>query len=179
MFAKVVDLYRSTGRKPVVDGAFSYEGAYDKGLADKLEALKELPQHFGRFLEVETSPEKGCSFTFKLPSNEHGKFFPDIKTLLAGSTSINKGVFPENIYIVDLNWMYSDKNAPEPIANLKKVCRLVHLLSELAIGVDRETNRAFFNLFFALPQDGVKPPRTFLIATKVTPEMAVLALMEN
>lgn len=60
MFAKVVDLYRSTGRKPVVDGAFSYEGAYDKGLADKLEALKELPQHFGRFLEVETSPEKGA-----------------------------------------------------------------------------------------------------------------------
>ncbi|MFU4849145.1 hypothetical protein ACM7Z2_16885 [Pseudomonas aeruginosa] len=176
MFAKVVDLYRSTGRKPVVDGAFSYEGGYDKCLADKLEALKELPQHFGRFLEVETSPEKGCSFTFKLPSNEYGKFFPDIKTLLAGSTSINKGVFPENIYIVDLNWMFSEKNAPEPIANLKKVCRLVHLLSELAIGVDRETNRAFFNLFFALPQDGVKPPRTFLIATKVTPEMAEVRL---
>lgn len=176
MFAKIVDLYRSTGRKPVVDGAFSYEGGYDKGLADKLEALKELPQHFGRFLEVETSPERGCSFTFKLPSNEYGKFFPDIKTLLAGSTSINKGVFPENIYIVDLNWMFSEKNAPEPIANLKKVCRLVHLLSELAIGVDRETNRAFFNLFFALPQDGVKPPRTFLIATKVTPEMAEVRL---
>ncbi|ORL59202.1 hypothetical protein IPC442_16725 [Pseudomonas aeruginosa] len=72
--------------------------------------------------------------------------------------------------------MFSEKNAPEPIANLKKVCRLVHLLSELAIGVDRETNRAFFNLFFALPQDGVKPPRTFLIATKVTPEMAEVRL---
>lgn len=32
MFAKIVDLYRSTGRKPVVDGAFSYEGDTTKAL---------------------------------------------------------------------------------------------------------------------------------------------------
>jgi hypothetical protein len=37
----------------------------------------------------------------------------------------------------------------------------------LAIGVDKDSNPDGYNLFFALPPDGTKPPRTFLLHTQV------------
>lgn len=171
MFSQIVCLYRNAGRPELIDGSFSYEGGYDKVLARIIETCKGLPQHYGRFLDVKCSEQDGCSFTFKLPSSEHGKFFADVPALVNGSTSMNKGVFPSNVYVVDIDWSDSDTEERDCIVSLRRVCRLVHLLAELAIGVDRETNRGFFNLFFALPQDGVKPPRSFLISTKITSDM--------
>lgn len=75
MFAKVVDLYRSTGRKPILDGAFSYEGSYDKSLADKLEALKELPQHFGRFWKWRPRLKKVAHLRLSYPLMSTVNFF--------------------------------------------------------------------------------------------------------
>ncbi|HGM6869310.1 TPA: hypothetical protein ACKQD4_006070 [Pseudomonas aeruginosa] len=171
MFSQVVCLYRCAGRPEILGGSFSYKGRYDEVLARVVEDCKELPPHYGRFLDVNCSEQDGCSFTFKLPSSEHGKFFADVPALVNGGTSMNKGVFPSNVYVVDIDWADSDTDERDCIASLRKICRLVHLLTELAIGVDRETNRGFFNLFFALPQDGVKPPRSFLISTKITSDM--------
>jgi hypothetical protein len=171
MFSQVINLYRQIGRPIISEGSFSYKGGYDGALARVIEGCRELPPHYGRFLDVNCSEQEECSFTFKLPSSEHGKFFADVPAMVNGSTSINKGVFPSNVYIMDIDWADTDTDERDCITSLKKICRLVHLLTELAIGVDRETNRGFYNLFFALPQDGVKPPLSFLISTKVTSDM--------
>lgn len=170
MFPRVVNLFRLAGRPKISDGTFSYEGLCSPELADSIVECRALAHFYGGLIEDYLEGDH-CSFTFKLPSNEHGKFYENISSFLNAGSSVNKGEFPSNFYIVDIDWVDSDNEEPVVITNLRSVCRLVHLLTFLAVGVDRETNRSFFNLFFALPQDGIKPPRSFLVATKVSAEM--------
>lgn len=54
----------------------------------------------------------------------------------------------------------------------------------LAIGVDKDSSPDTYNLFFALPPDGAKPPRTFLLPTTVDDhvighELRHLSLLEE
>ncbi|WP_241197708.1 hypothetical protein [Pseudomonas chlororaphis] len=97
---------------------------------------------------------------FRLPSNESGRFYSSVSEL-ARAGSLGKGQFPKNIYVVDLGWADFDDNDPDAIKALKQVCRLIELLALLAIGVDKDSSADSYNLFFALPPDGAKPPRTF------------------
>lgn len=182
MFSYVVTLYRAIGTPPIEGGVISYEGVSTPEIVAALRLCDDLPGAFGRFQHL-SEDEDAIDIDFRLPSNESGRFYSTVSEL-ARSGSLGKGQFPKNIYVVDLGWADFDDNDPGAIKDLKQVCRLIELLSQLAIGVDKDSSVDSYNLFFALPPDGAKPPRTFLLPTQVDDkilghELRHLSLLEE
>ncbi len=165
MFSNVVTLYRAMGSPLIEGGVASYEGASTPVVTAALQSCKDLQPAFGK-IQYQEEHNGVLEIEFRLPSNEFGRFYTSVSEL-ARTGSLGKGVFPKNIYVVDLDWADFDGNDPEPIKELKRICRLIELLTMLAIGVDKESSPDVYNLFFALPPDGSKPPRTFLLPTLV------------
>lgn len=165
MFANVVALYRAMGTPPIEEGVASFEGESTPAIAVALQGCRDLQPVFGK-IQHQAENDGVTEIELRLPSNELGRFYSNVIEL-ACTGSLGKGQFPKNIYVVDLDWADIDPDEPSPIKELKRICRLVELLSMLAIGVDRDSSPDSFNLFFALPPDGAKPPRTFLLPTKV------------
>ena len=56
---------------------------------------------------------------------------------------------------------------PDSVKKLKQVCKLIEYLASLADGVDKKSSPGTYNLFFALPPDDKKLPKTFLIQTQL------------
>lgn len=166
MFSHVVALYRALGAPTIDDGVVSYEGAPSAEIISALRMCDELPAAFGKFEHL--SDEAGSlEIEFRLPSNESGHFYSSLAEFVGRNGSLGKGQFPSNVYITELRWADSDDIDPPEIKSLKRVCRLIELLALLAIGVDKDSSPDGYNLFFALPPDGAKPPRTFLLPTQV------------
>lgn len=166
MFANVVALYRALGAPTIEEGIISYEGAPTADIISALRKCDELPAAYGKFehLSEETN---SLEIEFRLPSNESGRFYTSLGEFVARNGSLGKGQFPSNVYIIELCWADSDELEPTEIKSLRRVCRLIELLALLAIGVDKDSSLDGYNLFFALPPDGAKPPRTFLLPTQV------------
>ncbi|WLH89669.1 hypothetical protein PSH87_24365 [Pseudomonas sp. FP453] len=166
MFSHVVALYRALGAPVIEDGIVSYEGAPTDDIISTLRQCDGLPAAYGKFehLSVETD---AVEIEFRLPSNESGRFYSSLGEFVARNGSLGKGHFPSNVYIIELCWSDSDEIDPPEIKSLRRVCRLIELLALLAIGVDKDSSPDGYNLFFALPPDGAKPPRTFLLPTQV------------
>lgn len=182
MFSHVVTLYRAIGTPPIEGGVISYEGVSTPEIVAALRLCDDLPAAFGRFQHL-SEDDDAVDIDFRLPSNESGRFYSSVSEL-ARAGSLGKGQFPKNIYVVDLGWADFDDNDPDAIKALKQVCRLIELLALLAIGVDKDTSADSYNLFFALPPDGAKPPRTFLLPTQVDDkvlghELRHLSLLEE
>ncbi|MBH3448164.1 hypothetical protein I5S84_04785 [Pseudomonas putida] len=166
MFSNVVALYRAMGAPAIEDGVVSYEGLPTADITAALHACKDLQPEFGKIQHHEVVENDAVQIEFRLPTNEFGRFYASVSEL-ARSGSLGKGRFPQNVYVVDLGWADFDASEPIQITELRRVCRLIELLALLAIGVDKESSPDTYNLFFALPPDGVKPPRTFLLPTQV------------
>lgn len=169
MFSDVVALYRAMGSPLIEDGVASYEGPSTPAVIAALQSCKDLQPAFGK-IQHQDEHDGVLEIEFRLPSNEFGRFYATVSEL-ARSGSLGKGLFPRNIYVIDLAWADFDDNEPEPIKELKRICRLIELLAMLAIGVDKESSPDSYNLFFALPPDGAKPPRTFLLPTQVDDQL--------
>lgn len=165
MFSNVVALYRAMGAPIIEDGVVSYEGESTPAISSALQNCRDLQPEFGKF-QHQSENNDFIEIEFRLPTNEFGRFYATVSEL-ARAASLGKGQFPKNIYVVELGWADIDTDEPAPIIELKRICRLVELLSMLAIGVDKDSSPDYFNLFFALPPDGAKPPRTFLLPTQV------------
>jgi hypothetical protein len=165
MFSNVVALYRAMGSPPIEGGVICYEGESTADITAALLLCRELPAEFGRF-QLQSESDGATEIEFRLPTNEFGRFYSSVSEL-ARMGSLGKGQFPKNVYVVELNWADFDEIEPAQIKELKRVCRLIELLALLAIGVDKDSSPETYNLFFALPPDGAKPPRTFLLPTKV------------
>jgi len=165
-------LYRAIPHPVVEDGVLFFNGVPCAELVAAADMCKALGSAYGKFDHYEYSTEK-LEFEFRLPKNEHGRFFDTVDDLIRSSSSISKGVFPKNIFIIDQGWSDSDSKDTSAIAALRRICRLVELLSVLAVGVDRESNPDCYNLFFALPPDGSKPPRSFLLPTLVDSKVLI------
>jgi hypothetical protein len=165
MFSNVVALYRALGTPPIEGGIISYEGGCTAEITAALLLCKDLPAEFGRF-QLKSESEGAIEVEFRLPTNEFGRFYNSVNEL-ACMGSLGKGQFPKNVYVVELSWADFDDVEPTQITELKRVCRLIDLLALLAIGVDKDSSPETYNLFFALPPDGAKPPRTFLLPTRV------------
>jgi hypothetical protein len=166
MFAHVVALYRALGAPNIKDGVVSYEGAPTDDIISALRKCDGLPAAYGKF-EYLSEETDIVEIEFRLPSNESGRFYISLAEFIARNGSLGKGHFPSNVYIIELSWSDSDEVEPLEIKNLRRVCRLIELLALLAIGVDKDSSPDCYNLFFALPPDGGKPPRTFLLPTQV------------
>ncbi|MNF48311.1 hypothetical protein D3C84_295450 [compost metagenome] len=169
MFSSVVALYRAIGAPTVEDGVISYEGAPSSEIVAALRMCAGLPAAFGRFQHL-LEEDDVVEIEFRLPSNESGRFYSSANEL-ARRGSLGKGQFPRNIYVIDLDWADCDDTEPAAIKELRQICRLIELLALLAIGVDKDSSPDYYNLFFALPPDGAKPPRTFLLPTQVDDQM--------
>ncbi|KPA89333.1 hypothetical protein PF66_04185 [Pseudomonas asplenii] len=166
MFSHVVALYRSVGTPEIRHGIFSYEGPANAIIRTALSDCSKLTAAYGS-LELYRLEGNELEFEFHLPGNENGRFYSGLKEFVQRNGALGKGRFPSNVYIHELAWADCDDVTPPPIQALKQVCRLVELLTQLAVGVDRESDPDAYNLFFALPPDGEKPPRTFLLSTRV------------
>lgn len=166
MFSHVVALYRALGAPTIEDGVVSYEGAPTADIQAALRKCDGLPAAFGKFEHLFEEADT-LEIEFRLPSNESGHFYSSLAEFVARSGSLGKGQFPSNVYITELRWADSDDIEPTEIKSLRRVCRLIELLALLAIGVDKDSSPDAYNLFFALPPDGAKPPRTFLLPTQV------------
>lgn len=171
MFALVVGLYRAVGKPEIRDGMFSYQGPATTAIQAALDACSKLPAAYGS-LEQADDEQGELDFDFRLPGNENGRFYPDVREFVQRNGSLGKGRFPRNVYIQKLEWADCDGTLPPSIQQLIRLCRLIELLAQLAVGVDRESDPDGFNLFFAMPPDGDKPPRTFLLATRVEASLA-------
>ncbi|MDF3933689.1 hypothetical protein [Pseudomonas citronellolis] len=166
MFSHVVDLYRALGSPTIEEGVIRYEALPTPEITGALQMCDDLPAAYGKF--EHRSEESGIlDIEFRLPSNESGRFYNTLGEFVARNGSLGKGRFPSNVYIVELGWADCDDVEPPEIKSLKRVCRLIELLALLAIGVDKDSSPDSYNLFFALPPDGAKPPRTFLLPTQV------------
>ncbi|AKF52770.1 hypothetical protein PsyrH_20185 [Pseudomonas syringae pv. syringae HS191] len=183
MFSCVVALYRAMGAPAIEGNVVSYHGSPTPDINASLEACKGLQPAFGKIQHNEIDECGVLELELRLPSNELGRFYITVEDL-ARSGSLSKGQFPKNIYIVELDWADFESGIPIAIKKLKRVCRLVELLTLLAVGVDKESSPYTYNLFFALPPDGPKPPKTFLLATQVNEhvlehELRHLSLLEE
>lgn len=166
MFFNVVALYRAMGAPTIEGGVVSYEGLLTTDIAAALQACKDLQPEFGKIQHHEIVEGGAVEIELRLPTNESGRFYANVSDL-ARNGSLGKGQFPHNVYVVDLGWADFDASEPTQIKELRRVCRLIELLVLLAIGVDKDSSPDTYNLFFALPPDGAKPPRTFLLPTQV------------
>lgn len=166
MFSNVVALYRTLGAPTIEDGVIRYEGRPTPDIIGALRMCDDLPAAYGKFEHCSEEADS-LDIEFRLPSNESGRFYANLGEFVAGNGSLGKGQFPSNVYIVELSWADSDDTEPSAIKALRRVCRMIELLALLAIGVDKDSSPDGYNLFFALPPDGAKPPRTFLLPTQV------------
>lgn len=166
MFAHVVALYRALGTPTIKEGVISYDGQPTPEIIAALRMCDDLPAAYGKF-EYRSAEADTLEIEFRVPSNESGRFYTSLSEFVSRNGSLGKGHFPSNVYIIELSWADCDDTQPPAIKALRQVCRLIELLSMLAIGVDKDSSPDGYNLFFALPPDGAKPPRTFLLPTQV------------
>lgn len=166
MFAHVVALYRALGAPAIQEGVISYNGQPTAEIIEALRMCNNLSAAYGKF-EHRSVEADALEIEFRVPSNESGRFYTNVSEFVARNGSLGKGQFPSNVYIIELGWADCDDAEPPTIKALRKICRLIELLSLLAIGVDKDSSPDGYNLFFALPPDGAKPPRTFLLPTQV------------
>lgn len=166
MFSHVVALYRALGSPAIEEGIIHYEGPPTPEIINALRMCDSLSAAYGK-LEHNSEEAGVLDIEFRLPSNELGQFYSTMGEFVVRNGSLGKGRFPSNVYIVELGWADCDEAEPSAIKSLRRVCRLIELLALLAIGVDKDSSPDGYNLFFALPPDGAKPPRTFLLPTQV------------
>lgn len=166
MFSDMVALYRAIGSPVIKDNVACYEGALTTVIKAALKTCENIQPQFGKIQHYEVVQEDEVEIELRLPANEYGCFYTSMEDL-ARRGALGKGSFPENVYVSNLDWADFDPIEPAPVNELKRVCRLVQLMAALAVGVDKDSNPDAYNLFFALPPDGVKPPKTFLLPTLI------------
>lgn len=172
MFSAIVEMYRGLDRPNIVDGVFTFDGNVTPAVIVTIKQVKDFPVHFGHF-EVESLQGSHFNGEFCLPSSEVGRFHASVSDFIANTPSLSFGELPEEFYIQDINF-YSGDQAPEPqpISQLKDICRLIKGLSALASGTDTNgTTRSNENrLLFVLAADGKTPAKTLALPIKIRPE---------
>lgn len=166
MFSDMVALYRAIGSPAIKDNVACYEGVLTAKIDAALKACAAIQPQFGKIQLCEEIGDGEVEVELRLPANEYGCFYASMEDMARRGT-LGKGIFPQNVYVIDLDWADFDPVEPTPVTDLKRVCRLVQLMAALAVGVDRDSNPNAYNLFFALPPDSAKPPKTFLLSTLI------------
>lgn len=172
MFSAIVEMYRGLDRPNIVDGVFTFDGNVTPAVIATIKQVKTFPVHFGHF-EVESLQGSNFNGEFCLPSSEVGRFHASLSDFIAHTPSLSFGELPDEFYIQDINFYSGDKTPePQPISQLKDICRLIKGLSSLASGTDTNgaTRSAENRLLFVLAADGKTPAKTLVLPIKIRPE---------
>ena len=84
--------------------------------------------------------------------------------------SLRRGIFRENFYIVDLDYLSNDEDVPDKIIRIKKITEFIWCLREfVAISIDREQSMNGDRIFFLKPSDGKSPQKAAALKINLTP----------
>lgn len=160
----MVYLYRIAG-KPAVQGMYlPLKLSYSLEVDELIRQLLNSKQ-FNRYVEqiefdglsndVSEVPENwdALSISLKLPRDNVSRFHPSVNDLI-GFSSLRNGDFPNDFYIIDLDYYTSDIVKPEPIIKIENICRLIKSLSKLAHYHDRKSTDGEPRLVFIQGADG-------------------------
>lgn len=176
MFDTVISLYRKLGRPQIEDDAFEYVGEIDDSVNLLIHELRSLPEPYGR-LVVSSNVKGVVDLEFFLPSGGDAAFCNNFSELIDKFPCISKGIVPKDFYIIENDWSPFDKQVTVEFDRLKNICLLIRCLSVLAISVDSTSSPYYNNLFFAVSSGAEGKPKTFVVKTKVMPEMLELDLV--
>lgn len=166
-FKSTVDLYRACGR-PTLDG-FHFSCSTNYPDVRQL-VLNILTDKWARFDDLyvderdvldELLPENGqvIKFSLRIPTDSSATFHQNLACLLELDSHISRGQIPDEYYLIDSDYYTGDREVPENVNNLDRVCRLVVGLSKLAPYHDEKPSGGYLRLVFLLPgvEVGVKP----------------------
>lgn len=166
MFESVVRLYRATGRPPVEEGTFSYDGqACD--VAGEIQDCQGLERKFGGFEDGPHAEGGKISFTWRLPSNEFGRFYANVYDFVDGSEILSSGGVPGNYYLVQEDILGGAEEPTPALAAALHLGRLIGGLLKLSLNTVSLT-ASTKKLLFVLPATGDTGPKTFEIDTRIT-----------
>lgn len=169
-FDIIVSLYRSLGCPKVEGNSFEYEGALSEESELLLDELRSHPDGLN-YVSLFDPGDIKTGFEIQLPAGDEGKFYTNLDELVSRSPCVSKGELPTRFYLIDDNWCSTDTTTLMKVDVLRDVCDLIKCLSRLAISVDDESSPYYNNLFFAIPGSDGTSPKTFVVKTKVVPEM--------
>lgn len=166
MFESVVRLYRAAGRPSLEEGTFSYDGPVCD-VSAAIQQCRALEWRFGRFEDGPYEGDGQVSFTWRLPSNEFGRFYADVYDFVDGSEVLSSGGIPGSYYLVQEDIL---GGMDEPTVELTAALHLGKLIGGLlklslnTVSLTASTKK----LLFVLPATGDAGPRTFEIDTRIT-----------
>lgn len=140
MFNSVVALYREAGRPLLSDLLFAYDGPTSSTLVDAIAQCRNIGSLYGMFEDGPDFSEGHVDFTWKLASNEAGRFYDNAEAFVRESTLLSAGIHPENFYIVEDDFYSGDAQPPHAVASALLLSDLIQLLGKLALS-DSITDR--------------------------------------
>lgn len=186
VFERVVNLYRESGRSPIEEAAFSYEGTLTPELRIAIEGCQGLATTFGYFEDGPHYEDGQVSFTWRVPANEFGRFYRDVYDFIEGSEKLSAGQIPENYYLIQEN-IHGGVDAATPELNVAlAISQMIGGLSKLSLSSSSfDSGRR--KLLFVLPASADVGPRTVEIDTSITraclladkPDVAILEAMTD
>lgn len=175
MFLTVVQLYRLLGRPSIEDDKILYHGICTPEIKACVAECKILHERYGSLVECEEEAGK-IEVEFHLPASNIGRFHKDFKSFIAATPTLGKGIIPENFYIVKDDWSTTDSCSNSNYESVLSCCELIKGLCGLVTVVDSQSSSSHHNIFFALPADGNRKPKTFVLETKVDESILGLSL---
>ncbi|ERK13025.1 hypothetical protein L581_3158 [Serratia fonticola AU-AP2C] len=162
--SKLVTLYRLSNL-PSCDGReFSAVIPYTTEVRDLLVQISATSKH-GSFELIEIDQEiydigetlplsgKEVYFIVTLSRGDAVRFYLNKEDLLK-INSLKKGVLPQDFYIIDIDYYYSEKIKNEEIEKLIEICSLIQSISKLAHYHDTKTDSQNYRLVFIKNADG-------------------------
>ncbi|MBV6785188.1 hypothetical protein KWH02_08125 [Xanthomonas campestris pv. uppalii] len=166
MFESVVRLYRAAGRPSLEESTFSYDGpACD--VSTEIQECRALERKFGSFEDGPHEEGGEVSFTWRLPSNEFGRFYADVYDFVDGSEVLSSGGIPQNYYLIQEDLLAGTDEPTVELAAALHLGRLIGGLLKLSLNTVSLT-ASTKKLLFVLPATGDAGPRTFEIDTRIT-----------
>lgn len=185
MFSSVVELYRACGRPPLEGALFHYAGQLTDRVSHAIATCEHLPEHFGRFEDDPAVAGEQVTFTWRLASNDRGRFYRSVEALVAGSQSVHEGVLPRAFYLVDDDYLVGEPDPPEALRRLERICELIGLLERLTGTSNSVASEGKGKaLLFILPAGEKSPPKTIQLQTQIGlasllgPELSTAPLRE-
>lgn len=166
MFSIVVQLYRLLGRPVIDDDKLIYNGVCTEEIRQCVAKCRLLSERYGRLVDADES-EGEIDIEFDLPTSDFGRFHSSFKSFIKATPTLGKGKLPVDFYIVDENWSTTDGVENNNHKSIKLCCELIDGLCGLVAVVDRKSSDSYENIFFALPADDNRKPKTFVLKTEV------------